>query len=281
MESLILKANQWAEKVWKYAVQSWEERNQDHNYRDILARPGIFKALKSLKKIKNGIFLDMGCAEGVETFYIRDKLSQLENSGIMYGYDPENKFIKIAEDTNKPGAIIPITFGNNSIDQFLERYNLQKKVDIVTSIFVLQEIADIQKYLSDVGKVLNDNGIGIFLLVHPLFGEAMKNKNALKINKILNPLNTQTSWRFAGEYPIVEENGKTFFVPYFHRTIEDYKKYFGRYFKKIDFVELKPTKDKIKVCEIEHKSPFYNHIGNVYYPEIAKMKSSLIIVAKK
>ena len=65
MENSILKANQWSEEVWSRAVQSWEERNQDHNYRDIVARPGIFKALKSIKKIKNGKFLDIGCGEGV------------------------------------------------------------------------------------------------------------------------------------------------------------------------------------------------------------------------
>ena len=219
--------------------------------------------------------------EGVETFYIRDKLSQIGNSGVMYGYDPESEFISIAKTTNNSQASIPITFGNNSIDQFLQRYNLQNEIDIVTSIFVLQDVADIQKYLEDINKVLNHEGVGIFLLVHPLFGESMKNKNVLRINRTLNSLNTDKSWRFAGEYPIVEENGKTFFVPYFHRTIEDYKKYFSKYFKKIDFIELKPTKDKIKLCGKEHKSPFYNHIGNVYYPEIIKMKSSLIIIAKK
>lgn len=281
MEDLISKANQWAKDVWTRAVPNWENRSQDHNYRDILVRPGIYTALKSIKLKTNGQFLDIGCGEGTETFCIRNLLVQLGYSGVMYAYDPQSHFIGIAENANKPHPAISIQFGDGSIDEFLEKYNLSKNVDLVTSIFVLQDLPDIRKHLTDIDRVLSEEGVGIFLLVHPNFGEAMRKKDAIKIEKSLSPQGMNVPWQFVGEYPIVEENGRTFFVPYFHRTVDDYRKYFQKYFSKIDFVGLKPSFQDIKCCERERRSPFYNHDGNVYYPEIVEMESSLVIIVKR
>jgi len=281
MQDIISRAKIWAKDTWTEAVQNWEGRNQDHNYRDILARPNIKAALKTLELKTEGKFLDIGCAEGVETFYIRDVLSKLGNSGVMYGYDPQKDFIKTARKLNTYNSSIPIQFGNGSIRQFLEKYKLSKNVDLVTSIFVLQDLPDIHKYLDNVNQALNKNGTGIFLFVNPKFAEAMKNKDAMKINENLNPKDINVPWRFAGKYPIVEEKGETFFVPYFQRTINDYRKYFQKHFKQVNFIGLKPSNKDILKSEKEHKSPFYNHKGNVYHPEITEMDSSLIIIAKK
>lgn len=281
MEDLILKANQWAQNIWTKAVPKWEKRIQDHSYRDILVRPGIYTALKSIKLKTNGQFLDIGCGEGAETFYIRNLLVQLGYSGIMYAYDPQSHFIGVAENVNKPHPAIPIQFGNGSIDEFLEKYNLSKNVDLVTSIFVLQDLPDIHKHLADVDGVLSEESVGIFLLVHPNFGEAMRKKGAVKIEESLSPQGVNVPWQFVGEYPIVEENGRTFFVPYFQRTVDDYRKYFQKYFSQIDFAGLKPSPQDIKRCERECRSPFYNHDGNIYYPEIVEMESSLVIIVKR
>ncbi len=281
MKDSISKASRWAMDVWTRAVPNWEDRNQDHNYRDILARPGIYSALASLSPKSNGQFLDIGCGEGAETFYIRDSLAKLGWSGKMFGYDPQSHFIGVAEEANKSPSSIPIQFGNGSIDDFLEKYNLSKNVDLLTSIFVLQDLPDIHQYLAKVDKTLNEKGTGIFLLVHPNFGEAMKNKGAVKLEDVLNPSGIAVPWKWVGEYPIIEEKGKTFFVPYFQRTIDEYRKHFSKYFSQIEFIPLKPSPQDVSRSEKEHKSPFYNHSGNVYYPEIVEMESSLVIIAKR
>ncbi len=281
MKGSISKANQWAKDVWTVAVPDWENRSQDHNYRDIVTRPGIYAALKSLSPKTSGQFLDIGCGDGSETFYIRDSLVKLGCSGRMFGYDPQSHFISAAEQANKSYSSIPIQFDNGSIQDFLENYSLSKNVDLIASIFVLQDLPDIRKHLADVDEALSERGAGIFLLVHPDFGEAMRKKGALKIEKSLNAAKVDVPWRFACEYPIVEENDRTFFVPYFHRTTDDYREYFQRYFSRIEFIGLKPSPQDINRCEQEHKSPFYNHAGNVYYPEIVEMESSLVIIAKR
>ena len=208
-------------------------------------------------------------------------MAKLGWSGKIFGYDPQGHFISLAEQANKSHSQIPIQFGNRSLDDFLKNHNLSGNIDLVTSIFVLQDLPDIHKYLANVDKSLREDGTGVFLLVHPNFGEAMRKKNAIKIEENLNPAEIDVAWQFAGEYPIVEENGMTFFVPYFHRTIDDYKNHFQRYFRHIDFVGLNPSLQDISRSEKEHKSPFYNHSGNVYYPEIVEMDSSLIIIAKR
>ncbi|MCC7432761.1 class I SAM-dependent methyltransferase [Candidatus Peregrinibacteria bacterium] len=281
MKDYISKANQWAMDVWTRAVPNWEDRSQDHNYRDILARTGIYSALASLGQISNGQFLDIGCGEGAETFYIRDSLAKLGWSGKMFGYDPQSHFIAVAQGANKSQSSIPIQFGNGSIDDFLKKYYLSKNVDLLTSIFVLQDLPDIHQYLANVDKALNETGTGIFLLVHPNFGEAMKNKDAVKLEDALNILDIDVPWSWVGEYPIVEEEGRTFFVPYFQRTIDEYKNYFSKYFSQIEFVPLKPSPQEVGQSEKEHRSPFYNHSGNFYYPEIIEMESSLIIIARR
>ena len=279
MEEKILEANKWATEVWTKAVSNWKERSQDHNYRDILARPGIYSALLNLPRVSNGKFLDIGCGEGAETLYIRDSLSKLGWSGQMFGYDPQNHFIQLAKQINQMNSLIPINFGSSSINDFLEEKNLSKKIDLLTSIFVLQDLPNIEEYLENTNYALDDKtGTALFLLVHPNFGEAMKNKGAIKLE---TSLNSSSQWQWAGEYPIVEEKNQTFFVPYFHRTVEEYKNYFKKYFSKIELISLKPSSQDLKKSERELKSPFYKHPGNVYYPEIAEMESSLIIIAKR
>jgi len=280
MEDIVSKANQWALDVWTKAVPNWKERNQDHNYRDVLARPGIYTALKSVSPKIDGQFLEIGCGDGAETFYIRDSLVKLGWSGKMFGYDLQSQLVSVAERANSPSPI-PIQFGDGSIGEFLERYNLIENVDLVTSVFVLQDLPDIHKYLANVDKVLGKDGVGVFLLVHPDFGEAMREKGGLKIKRELNPRGMSVPWRWACEYPIVEENGGTFSVPYFQRTIRDYEDYFRKHFSQIETIALKPSTGDIKRSEKEHMSPFYNHLGNVYYPEIVERDSSLVIIARR
>lgn len=278
----LMDANVWAREVWTRATQNWEERSQDHNYRDLVARPGILAGLKKLLQnspvLKNKNFLDIGCAEGTETLYMRDLLIRMYHTGIMYGYDPQGKFVDSANTKSKPNPIIPTIFENNSLEETLRKHNLFGKIDLVTSIFVLQDLPNIKDYLSKVDKALKDDGKGMFLLVHPNFAEEMLKKGALKKEEQLIP---NDEWRFAGEYPIVEERGRTFFVPYFHRTIEDYKKYFSEHFSKFKFIGLKPSEKNLEIAKINHLSPFYQHEGNVYYPEIIQTESSVIILAER
>lgn len=281
MDRLILKAKEWATNLWEKADLSWRRRRQDYNYRKFIARPGLYDVLRCFSPINDGIFLDVGCGGGSETIYIRDSLAKFGNTGMMYGFDPRGEFIEIAKKKINNNLALSLNFENNSFGKFIEKYKLTGKANLVVSVFVLQDLPDIDEFIKNVNTCLVSSGLGIFLLVHPNFAEKMLRKDALKINKSLNPKNDEISWRFAAEYPIVEENNQTFFVPYFHRTIRDYRTFMSKYFKNIDFINLKLKPEDVDLCRKNHISPFYNHKGNVYYPEIIETESSLIISGVK
>ena len=281
MEEVISLANTWANSVWEKVSKNWEDRNQDHNYRDILVRPDIFSALKSVKP-RNGRFLDFGCGDGSETLYIQTCLELLGFSGELFGYDPQNHLIALTKRAKKSSRSITTEFGSGSIKKFVSEQDLENKVDLVTSTFVLHDIPNISKYLADVNRVLKKaDATGLFILVHPEFGEVMKEKGVLNIKHDLSPKNAEVHWQFACEYPIVEENGKTFFVPYFQRTVKDYELMLKTMFKRIELRGIMPSQEAIKKCRKEHISPFCKHVGNVYYPEITTRESALVIIARR
>jgi hypothetical protein len=134
-------------------------------------------------------------------------------------------------------------------------------------MFVLQDIADAENYLKIIRGLLKQNGIGIFVFVHPGFGEAMKGKGALKNIRLGDSID---DWSWVAEYPIVEEQG-TFYVPYFHRSLDFYKKVFSEFFNQSQYSELMPS-------ERDKALPFSRQANNIYYPEIINSPSSLVAV---
>ena len=283
MERLLLNAKIWARGLWSEAAKSWEDRNQDHNYRDLLARPGLAERIRELPSYNNGKFLDVGCGEGNETIHLCKVLSKNGSTGRMYGFDTQKSFVNGASKLE--GQDIHCTFGGGDLSYFLQENGLVGNVDLVTSLFVLQNLPGIHEHIYSTGQALRKGGTALFLLVHPEFGEAMRKKKAAKVNKQLSPSimsNHHVNWLFAAEYPIVEENEKTFYVPYFQRSEYKYKELFEEYgFKHLECFGLKPDEEVIERAEKEKLSPFYNHEGNIYYPEIVKRESSLIIRARK
>lgn len=207
-------AEQWASSVWDRNLSGWENRNQDYNYRKLLARPGMQKILGKIPRIQGGIFLDLGCGDGSEMCHINKKLFRDKNSGKFFGFDLQENLVRIARKRFKKNSSIDYSFDHGSLDDLVRKHRLIGKVDRIFSTFLLQELSDAKSHLQMISQCLKKDGYGIFLLLHPFFGTAMFSKNAIKINEELQ----SDDFEWAGEYPIVEENGKTFYVPYFHRS---------------------------------------------------------------
>jgi SAM-dependent methyltransferase len=273
----LLKAQKWAREVWDRAVKRWKVRDQDYNYRRLLARPAMKSSMKALHPIKDGVFVDVGCGEGSETSCIKKILLKQGNRGVFYGFDQSQELIRIARAKKEKGNSIKSIFDYGLTNHLVSKYKLDGKVDIVFSTFLLQEISDVDSHFKTIANCLKKGGKGIFILVHPNFGERMLKKGALKVNLKLK----SKSWRWVAEYPIVEEKGRTFYVPYFHRSLADYTKMLRKYFNFVEFSEFQPSKKVVKKCEREQLSPFYNHDGNAYYPEIIKSPSSLVFIVTK
>lgn len=269
--SKIEKAKDFADNLWSQSFLPWNNRRQDHNYRHYLARPAIRQAFRELKLKSKLVVVDLGCAEGTETFFIAQVLQQLGLKPKVYGFDPnynkrEQKLVK------------NITLERGELTKLLPKHHLQGKVDLLTSIFVLQELPIWDKFLTQIYQALKPGGIALFLLVHPNFGLSLKKKSALIINE---KLRSSADWEFAAAYPIVEELGKTFYLPYFHRSLEMIKNKLTRQFYILKIKGLKPDSETLKYCQMKKISPFVNHSGNIYFPEIINQESSLLIIASK
>lgn len=265
--------NSWENKLWQKNIHKWNNRSQDLNYRNLLIWPNIEKIISKIPPCKDGLFVDLGCGDGSETLRLRELLRLKGFSGKLLGIDQQNFFIEFARKKITPNANIRLSFEESLVTKLSSVIN-EVKVDLLFSLFVLQDIADTNESLIAVKQSLGKNGIGIFVFVHPVFGKTMKQKNALSSIKF----NTKNrNWIWAAEYPIVEEQ-ETFYVPYFHRSLAMYKKMFKNVFSRQEYYELFPSWQLIKRCEEKKILPFCKHKNNVYYPEILYMPSSLMAV---
>ncbi len=278
MKNIPKEADRWATAVWRKNVEGWQNRNQDHNYRKYLARPAIQKAIRYAQLPDNGKFIDLGCGDGSETAHIRDYLRNEGAGGRLYGFDLQESLISKANETvhEEEAQMINTVFENGHLEDLIEKHGLNHKADNIFSTFLLQELSDAEKHLRLAMRSMRPYlGRGIFALLHPDFGQAMLDKGAIKVNQ---KLGATEYWRWAGEYPIVEEGGKTFYVPYFHRTLDDYKKLICDHFCDFLYRGFKPTKRTLQISERKKLSPFYGHPGNVYFPEITTVPSTLIFI---
>lgn len=262
----------WGKKLWQMSVDKWTKRKQDLNYRDLLVWPGLEKVLSEIDPCTNGLFVDFGCGDGTETFKLRKLLESKGFTGTLLGIDQQQRFIDHARSHSSPEGAIRL---------FFEKISAEKpgaivgniKADLVVSQFVLQEVIDIEEVLLITRNLLKKEGMGIFVFVHPDFGEIMKEKHALK-NVHFSTGNKR--WIWSADYPIVEAE-ETFYVPYIQHPLDSYKKSFAQLFGRQQYIELMPDKQLVEFCEEKKLLPFCKHTNNVYYPEIVNMPSSVVV----
>jgi SAM-dependent methyltransferase len=230
-------------------------------------------AIRHLPKSEYSTILDIGCAEGVETTIAQHILRDAGIQGTVYAFDPQASLVRRAKEEH---ATTDIHFLTGSYRDMIEREGLSQKVDLVMSQFALQDTPDAAAFVEQIADTLRPGGTAIITLVHPEFGEAMRRKGACTVKE-----NLVGPWQFAAEYPIVEPGNKTFMVPYFQRSVEEYHQLFDKKFADIHCAEFRPNPAAVAICERERRSPLYDHEGNVYYPEIVKQDSCLLIEAKR
>jgi SAM-dependent methyltransferase len=267
-----MKDKDWAKQMWRQAERDWVNRKQDLNYREHLIHPALEEQVNDVYS-RNGIFVDLGCGDGTETLFLK---SFLEQRGFdkFYGFDPNQSFIKKAQETNAQST--NIIFDSGELIELADKYELQGHTDLATSLFVLQDEPEYEELIKVMHSYLRKDGFFLALTVHPQFSEWLLEKGALSINAELQK-SKKNNYEFAGNYPIVESGKSPFFVPYFHRELSDYIKLLEKYFYIDGIKGLKPSKQVLGIAEVEKISPFYNEKYNVYWPKIADFPSSVMI----
>lgn len=267
------KLDQWVKETWEKSYGSWKNRKQDLNYRKLLVRPALENEFETMDKKNvrhaNRTYVDIGCGDGSETAFMAQKLL-LKGFSRFYGFDISSELISHADR-----AYGGISFFWSDSKSFLKKTDLEGKVNLATSVFVLQDTPNMRELIEDAYRLLCRNGKFFSVIVNPQFAEAMKEKGELKmIGSCQGP--RRKEYRFCAEYPIVEEGKKPFYVPYFHRSLGEYVDLIGELFQIDKVRSLKPT-----FTLQRDVSPFCPENHNVYWPEIMQIPSSVIIKSSK
>ena len=146
--------------------------NKGKNANDLVEIPNFRKLMPD---VKNKKILDLGCGYGQNDIYCK----QLGAKEIL-GIDISNHMIKVASENNKDKDIRYKVMAMEDIDK------LEEKFDIVISSLAIHYVKDYDKLIKDIYNLLNEDGILVFSIDHPLqiaskFEPWMK-KNHTEIN---------------------------------------------------------------------------------------------------
>jgi hypothetical protein len=146
---------------------------------------------------------------------------------------------------------------------------------------VIQEIPDCGMFFNEVSTLLGSEGRAIIVTVHPLFAEWLKESRRFDTVFLPPAREKHADWRWAAPYPIVDEPLETFYLPYFHRSIEDYISIASSSGLSVEEIHEIPDKDNRLDLVSKGISPFKDFKQNLYWPGIADTPSSLILVLRR
>ena len=153
--------------------------------------------------------------------------------------------------------------------------------DAVLSVFVIQEVPDLDTFLENLARITSPGCLVIVVTVHPAFAEWLLDEGRMLTESAFKPVpGDETTWRWAGYYPIVDEPLEPFYLPYFHRSIEDYREAFARAGLKIcDIRDIPNRKHDLPRLRELRVTPFIPFDTNLYWPRIAEEPSACVITA--
>ncbi|MFC1650866.1 class I SAM-dependent methyltransferase [Candidatus Latescibacterota bacterium] len=282
-ENIIGIAGDWVEKVWEEAVLRWSARSgQDKSYRAHVIYPALEKIL-NLRFRSGGLrILDLGCGDGI--FLENPAIMQLLTGERAYlGIDVSGELLERAEKTHSADNI-DFFEGDLSDSGLADSINeMGKDWNCALSVFAIQEIPDIDSVIRNIAHSIGSGAYVVLVTVHPDFAEWLRQSGKMPLaDNIPSGDDISSSlYRWAGYYPIVDEPDESFYLPYFHRTIEDYENILIAHgILPSETVEL-PGKNDLAELVKQGISPFKQFAGNDYWPKICEQPSALAVIARK
>ena len=281
-KNYIQKAETWASSLWEMARTRWPERvGQDKNYRKHVVHPVLEKLLR--RWLHCGIrILDLGCGDCslLEDSRFGDRIRM---GGSYLGIDISSELIEKAVSRHK-GKEICFLQGDLADPALAGQISgVGKDWNAVLSVFVIQEVPDLDTFLKNLSGIVSPGCLIIVVTVHPEFAEWLLNEGRMWVEKDLNPgSDNEGLWQWAGYYPIVDEPHEPFYLPYFHRSIEDYTEAFSRAGLKVSEIRGIPDR-KLDLPSLRERriSPFIQFETNLYWPRIVEEPSAMVITAVK
>ncbi|WP_225228761.1 class I SAM-dependent methyltransferase [Bacillus sp. PS06] len=145
-------------KRWDLNAEAFTASYNEHGdiYRKVLLNPSIFSLIET---IDGTTILDAGCGEG----YLSRLLA--ERGANVTAVDYSTKMLELAKTKTTAESGISYHYGNCENLVFLST----KTFDMIISNMVIQDLADYDAALSEMYRLLKDNGYFIFSILHPCF----------------------------------------------------------------------------------------------------------------
>ena len=285
----IQQAEFWAASLWYKALPRWSGRSgQDKSYRLHVIHPALQALLRETFPERGIRILELGCGDGA---FLDDRRGRelIDDGGAYLGIDISAELIENARKLYA-GENIDFLHGNLTDPALAARMvNRQEFWDCALSIFALQEIPNLESVMWNLKRILPAGILIIFVTVHPEFAEWLTEEGRMKkaddhigIHNREGIESGKITWRWAGYYPIVDEPHEPFYLPYFHRSIDDYRSLLEQSgFDVEKIVELPEKKHALPALVKQGISPFTPFETNLYWPRISESPSSIAICAWK
>ncbi|MDH5439090.1 MAG: class I SAM-dependent methyltransferase [Candidatus Bathyarchaeota archaeon] len=207
-------------KEWDEVAESFSDfvREGKDYFRDALNNPATFKLIGNVKGKK---VLDLACGEGYNTRVLAKK------GATVVGVDFSEKLIELARHLEIKERL-GITY------YVADAANMEKiqsnHFDLVTCFMALQDVEHYKQAISEVARVLKENGRFIFSIPHPCFiGHVVKDGGSVT-RWMYEDGTTEKSFVIRqyfgiGKYEVqwdMERIAKPFKTTAFHRTLTDY-----------------------------------------------------------
>lgn len=146
---------------WGVVSEWYDDYLKDEdNYQHKVILPNLLRLINTKGITKKTELLDLGCGQG---FFIEKLLAQMDVK--IHGVDLASKLIAIAEQKFADNKNVSLKICDASKMPHLK----DNSIDIVYSVLALQNMADVDKVVSEIQRVLKKGGHCIFVINHPSF----------------------------------------------------------------------------------------------------------------
>lgn len=211
-------------REWNEAAESFSKfvRQGKDYFREELNNPATFRLIGSVKGKK---ILDLACGEGRNTRLLAKK------GATVAGVDFSARLIELAREKEMKERLRITYYKSDAADM---RDVPSNHFDLVVCFMALQDIENYEDALSEVARVLKDNGKFIFSIPHPCFERVVKHGESIvdwshgeeTDTTDTKPLHLHIKQYFGiGKYETqwdMKRISKPFRTTTFHRTLTDY-----------------------------------------------------------
>jgi SAM-dependent methyltransferase len=199
--------------IWDANAPAWIELSRAgfDVYRDVVNTPAFLGMLPSVAGLRT---LDLGCGEGHNT-----RLLARQGAEVV-ALDISEQFVRAASELAAAG--IHHVVADGAVLPFVS-----SSFDAVTAFMSLMDMADPERTLQEVARVLRPGGLLQFSVVHPLTSTPVRHwvhdeagqRHALVVGNYFYEGPIRETWTFGAAPPEIRDGVRPFEITYARRTV--------------------------------------------------------------